>query len=168
MKESICPGCRLRMPVGDTPYNGYYNTSDECWTVYSEVLGTEFSNALIFSQVHQLTVDTYAVQHTGGSHPDKSVDVHLAGLYLALVLGVPSIQIPGHLQQIVRSVGRGWPHFTPPRSTGPMDISSIAMASNPAEHVNRCRRWAAVVWDSWNTHHTAVAAWVEQHTRLHA
>ena len=43
------------MPVdGTPPYQGYYHTSSECWSIYTEVLGTEFGNALIFGQVHQL------------------------------------------------------------------------------------------------------------------
>jgi hypothetical protein len=65
-------------------YAGYYNTSPECWEVYTEVLGAEFSNAVLFGQVHQLTVATYAVQHAGGPHSEKSIGVHLTGLYLTL------------------------------------------------------------------------------------
>jgi hypothetical protein len=58
--------------------HAYYNASPECWTVYSETLGAEYSRPVIFGQVHQLTVDAYAVQHAGGEHPDKSVGIHLA------------------------------------------------------------------------------------------
>lgn len=75
-----CPGCGLAMPLGDTTvYDGYFNTSPECWSVFTEVVGHEFGNAVVFGQVHQLTVDAYAVQHAGGSHPDKSIAVHLVG-----------------------------------------------------------------------------------------
>ena len=36
LRESTCPGCGLRMPVSDTAaYEGYYNTSPECWDVKS-------------------------------------------------------------------------------------------------------------------------------------
>ena len=56
--------------------DSYYNASPECWAVYTEGLGAEYSHAVIFGQVHQWTVDTYAVQHAGGSHPDKSIDIH--------------------------------------------------------------------------------------------
>ena len=49
-------------------YRAYFNASPECWSVFTEVLGSEFSSALLFGQVHQLTVDTYAVQHAGGKH----------------------------------------------------------------------------------------------------
>src|SRR4029453_12797488 len=95
LQEIICPGCGLKMPARKTTNTGsYYNTSAECWDLYTEVLGNEYSNALLFGQIHQLTVDTYAVQHVGGPHPDKSVDVHLSGLYLALEKGIRSPYIP--------------------------------------------------------------------------
>jgi len=71
------------MPDSDTAiYYGYFNASPECWMVFTEVLEAEFSNAVLFGQVHRLTVDAYAVQHAGGPHPDKSIAVHLSGLHL--------------------------------------------------------------------------------------
>src|ERR1041384_6466827 len=82
---TTCPGCGLEMPARpDAPPDGYYNTTRECWSVFTEVVGAEFANALLFGRAHQLTVDTYAVQHAGGPHPDNSpalcaaprVDVH--------------------------------------------------------------------------------------------
>lgn len=60
--SETCPGCGLTMPGSDTAaYEGDYNTSPECWSVYAEVLAEEYSNSVLYSQVHQLTVDTYAV-----------------------------------------------------------------------------------------------------------
>ena len=88
LQDTICPGCGLTMPARTSATKrGYYNTSDECWDLYTEVLGSEYSNAVLFGQVHQLTVDAYATQHAGGPHPDKSVAVHLLGLYLAFERG---------------------------------------------------------------------------------
>ena len=77
-REVPCPGCGLRMPASENAsYDGYYNTSGECWSVFTEVLGAEYDNPFIFGKAHQLTVDTYAIQHAGGEHPDKSVMIHL-------------------------------------------------------------------------------------------
>jgi len=91
LKESLCPGCGLSPPARDlSAPRSYYNTSAEYWDLYTEVLGNEYSNANLFGQIHQLTVDSYAVQHAGGPHPDKSVDVHLFGLYLSLERGIRS------------------------------------------------------------------------------
>ena len=51
-----CPGCGLELPLSGRVYAGYYHTSPECWSVYEEVLGTEFGNAPLFGRIHQLTV----------------------------------------------------------------------------------------------------------------
>ncbi|MEA2336312.1 MAG: hypothetical protein QOE82_319 [Thermoanaerobaculia bacterium] len=29
-------------------YDGYFNCSPECWSVFTEVIGREFSNAVLF------------------------------------------------------------------------------------------------------------------------
>ena len=50
----------------------YYNLSPECWSVYTEVLEAEYSNGLLFGQVHQLTVDAYAVQHAGNHIAERT------------------------------------------------------------------------------------------------
>jgi len=71
-KETVCPGCKLSMPENRSlTYDGYYTVSPECWNVYTEVLQAEFSNMVLFGQVHQLTVNTYAVQHAGGIQKSK-------------------------------------------------------------------------------------------------
>ena len=46
------------MPRRDNAhYDGGYNTSPECWDVFTEIIGKEFGNALLLGQAHQLTVD---------------------------------------------------------------------------------------------------------------
>src|SRR3954453_23307682 len=45
--QSRCPGCGLVMPAGNPiPYDGYFNASVECWSLFTEVIGREFSNAV--------------------------------------------------------------------------------------------------------------------------
>ena len=140
--DSRCPGCGLQMPRSTkASYDGYYNTSPECWEVYTEVLGAEFSNAVLFGQVHQLTVDTYAVQHAGGPHPDKSVGVHLTGLYLTLDLGMRPMQVPRLLQELASQV-RTWPHFPPPADQGPLTVIDVALAGSAEGHMHQSRAWA--------------------------
>jgi hypothetical protein len=46
LEKSTCPGCGLQKPISETvAYDGYFNTSPECWQVHTDVLGSEFSNA---------------------------------------------------------------------------------------------------------------------------
>ena len=142
-------------------YEGYYHCSAECWSVYADVLGFEFANAVVFRQVHQLTVDTYAVQHAGGGHPDKSIAVHLAGLHAAFDLNMPSIQIPRLLQRLAECVDV-WPHFPPPDSTGPVNALAVALACSPQVHVERVRKWSRMVWIAWSFYHRDIAAFVHE------
>jgi hypothetical protein len=151
------------MPKSATAsYDGYYNTSPECWEVYTEVLGAEFSNAIIFGQVHQLTVDAYAVQHAGGPHPDKSVSVHLTGLYLALDRGLPAMSVPRFLQSLAGQVKR-WPFYPPPADRGTMTVLDIALSGSPAAHIENSRVWASQVWAAWLPHHEYIASFAKQY-----
>jgi len=156
-QKSICPGCELAMPRQESAvYDGYFNTSPECWGVFTEVLASEFSNAVLFGQVHQLTVDTYAVQHAGGNHPDKSVDVHLTGLHLALIQGVSSPGVAPLLQRIASRV-KSWPKLAPPQRFVDITVCDVALAESMEDHVHKVREWSLAVWNAWSEHHAAVA-----------
>jgi hypothetical protein len=162
--ERICPGCGVGMPLRPGATNdSYYNASPECWSVYTEVLGAEYSHAVIFGQVHQLTVDAYAVQHAGGPHPDKSIDIHLAGLHLSLVRGIKGPNVPPLLQRIA-SVSTKWPHFAPPDAAWSMTVFDVALAAGEfEEHLRAVRAWSGSVWEAWSVHHASIAEFVEEH-----
>ena len=156
-KEAICGGCRNRLPANDRQtYQGYYHCSPECWAVYSEVLGYEFSHVVAFSQVHQLTVDSYALQHAGGAHRSKSLAVHLVGLYAAFELQMPGRTIPGLLQRVAGST-TAWPEFHRPSWTGPLTIFEVALAASELEHIRRVQKWARFVWEAWTEYHDLAA-----------
>lgn len=157
------------MPVRKTTTTsrGYYNVSDECWDLYTEVLETEYSNAFLFGQVHQLTVDSYAVQHAGEPHPDKSLDVHLFGLYLALVKGIRSPYIPPLLQRLVAAID-AWPHYEPPPNTSPLTVFDVAFCDSTADHIKVVKDWAHSVWESWSEHHAEVARLVSHALQMDA
>jgi hypothetical protein len=142
------------MPLRPAAVNpGYYNASPECWSVYTEVIGAEYGNAPLFGSAHQLSVDTYAVQHAGGPHPDKSVDVHLSGLYLVLERGAAPTSVPPLLQRLA-TVVKEWPHFPPPIVTGCLTVLDVALAE---DHIATVRAWASGIWKAWAAHHAAVA-----------
>jgi hypothetical protein len=163
LQDSTCSGCGLVMPARDTaPARSYYNTSAECWDLYTEVLGTEYSNAFLFGQVHQLTVDAYAVQHAGGPHPDKSLGVHLCGLYLALEKSIRSPYVPPVLQRLVASI-EVWPHFEPPTERVSLTVFDVAMCDSPGDHIRVVKEWAQGVWECWAEHHAQVAGLIAHH-----
>jgi len=165
MIDSFCPGCGLVMPKRESATShGYYNASPECWLVYTEVLAAEYSNAVLFGQAHQLTVDTYAVQHAGGPHPDKSVDVHLCGLHLVLQQGWKPVTVPPILQRIAGLI-EAWPHYDPPPQIGDVTVCDVALSKSLSDHIETVKRWATLVWTAWSEHHQAVAELVLRGTR---
>jgi hypothetical protein len=167
IEESICPGCGLRMPISaNASYDGYYNTSAECWGVYSEVLGTEYSNALLFRKIHQLTMDTYAVQHAGGPHPDKSIAIHLCGLHLVLEQDFPVPKAPQILKCLADTV-KIWPHFPPPGKRGSLTVIDVALCDTVSEHIQMVNNWASAVWEAWSPHHPAVEVFINKHLDNH-
>ena len=162
-QERICPGCSLAMPRQENAaYDGYYNASPECWGVFTEVLAAEFSNATLFGQVHQLTVDTYAVQHAGGNHPDKSVAVHLAGLHLVFTSDVRPTAVAPLLQRLASRV-KTWPHLTPPAGVVEITVCDVALAESMEDHVAKVREWSRKVWNAWSEHHSEIARFVALH-----
>jgi len=151
LQMRTCPGCALEMPLSGRRYDRKFHASAECWSVFEEVLAAEFQNAVLFGQVHQLTVDTYAVQHAGGQHPDKSVCIHLVGLYLMLERSVPPVEVPPRLQCLASRVS--WPHLDPPEERASFTVCDVALADSPQTHALRVREWAAQVWRAWSRHH---------------
>jgi hypothetical protein len=157
-----CPGCGYRVQRDrSAAYDGYYNVSAECWSVYTGVLAIEYSNA-VAQGVGQLTVDAYAVQHAGGGHPDKSVAVHLAGLHLMLRQDVA----PSDVAPLIKRIADGtdeWPHYDPPKERGPLTIADVALAVNPGEHTQLVRAHALGAFDAWSRHHADIATFVAKH-----
>jgi hypothetical protein len=166
-QEAICPGCGLKMPAHQptTAPRSYYNTNAECWDLYTEVLGEEYSNAVLFGQVHQLTVDAYAVQHAGGPHPDKSLAIHLFGLYLALQKGIRSPYIPPLLQRLATDI-QVWPHFEPPAERVALTVFDVAFCDSTEDHIRVVRQWAEAVWLTWSEYHAEVATLVSHHLKM--
>jgi len=154
------------MPVkeGATSHR-YIHSSPECWDLFTEVLAVEYGNAALFRQIHEFTVDGYAVQHPGGEHPDKSIGIHLCGLYLMLERNIPSAKIPPLHRRLGESV-KLWPHFPPPPDLGPVTVFDVALTDSPEEHAETSRQWAQSVWQCWAPHHGAVAEIVGRYLKL--
>jgi len=157
---TACPGCGLELPAGTQPYDRKFNASAECWSVFEEVLAKEFQSAPLFGQVHQLTVDAFAVQHAGGRHPDKSVCIHLVGLHLVMERGVRPADVPQRLQRLAGR--KDWPHLEPPAERAALTVHDVALAGSPEVHVERAKAWAAEVWRVWAPHHAAARDLAEE------
>lgn len=148
--SSTCPGCLLELPSQNLRYDGYFNASSECWSLFGELLA-QWAGDAVGARV--MPVDVYAVQHAGGPHPDKSVDIHLVGLYLCLEEGVHPGRIPPLHRRLADQTSE-WPHLPPPPPFTDMTVADVLLAVDSAEAVNR---WARAVWEAWSEHHDSVA-----------
>jgi hypothetical protein len=63
-ETSPCPGCGVVLPAHDGPTHRYLGASAACWALYGRVMAREFNNPA-YSAIHQMSTDTYAVQHPG-------------------------------------------------------------------------------------------------------
>jgi len=121
----------------------------------------------LFGQVHQLTVDAYAVQHAGGRHPDKSLTIHLAGLYLMIEHRVRPPSVPGLFQILAANVSR-WPHLEPPDPVRSITVWDVVLAGPDERHAATVRAWARSVWDGWSIHHGEIAILVAAYLNVAA
>ena len=112
--------------------------------------------------MHQLTVDTYAAQHAGSGHRDKSVVIHLCGLHLVLERGLRPTTIPALFQKLANSA-EVWPHFEPPTEMPLMTVFDVALAESDQEHIKLVREWASFVWAKWSAHHQQIRSFVAEH-----
>ena len=160
--KAICPGCGLMLPPRpEAPTHPYIGASAECWALYGELLSREFQHPAYF-RVHQLTVDTYAVQHPGS--PERravqSVGLHLMTLCLVVEDGVDPSEGPALHKRFVRRPAFRW--LEPPRPNGQLTTADALRSRNPEEHAQAVTAWGRDVWAAWAPHHHTVRGWIEE------
>jgi hypothetical protein len=149
------PGCGDVLPLVDIPYAGYFHASDECWGSFSEALARAVADPTLDSAGHQVLVDGYAVQHAGGSHPDKSVAIHLTDLYLVFEHGVHPARVAPMLQRLADSV-ESWPRLEPPERISGTTASQIVRAGDTPATLRLIRRLGEETWTLWGPHRGTV------------
>src|SRR5437867_8062467 len=99
-----CQGCGAQVP--DMPETrvraAYVGSAPGCWQLYTDLLAREYSD-IRYAPAHQLTVDTYMVQHPGepARRSAQSVAIHLVGLCLMLERGRTPAELPGLRKRVV-------------------------------------------------------------------
>lgn len=161
VETTPCPGCGLVLPEHDGPIHAYIGASPACWSLFGEVLAREFSDPDYF-RIHQITVDTYAVQHPG--KPERrsiqSVALHLMTLYLFLERGVTATEGPTlHTRMNANKPPFHW--LEPPQPNGRLTIAHVHEATTADEHEERVMAWARDIWAAWKPHHAVVREWLD-------
>jgi hypothetical protein len=158
-----CPGCGAVVPeVDETDRHTYVGAAPGCWLLYTEVLAREYSD-IRYTPAHQLTVDTYAVQHPGVEErrSAQSVAIHLVGLCLTLERGRSPLELP-RLRQRLAAPKRVFPWLQPPPSVGALTVLDVHQSATPAEHRERVNEWARSAWEAWSPHYAQVRAWADE------
>ena len=155
MDESVCPGCATRLPFSHVLCEGYFTTTPECWSLFTEIQGRQYGKVLLGRHTHQSTIDAYAAQHAGANHPDKSVAIHLLGLYLVIEQEADPLEV-APVQQRIASAGANWPKLIRPEDQGGLTIFNVAMADD-GNHINTVHSWSREVWGMWAEHHQTIA-----------
>ncbi|MDQ3767650.1 MAG: DUF5946 family protein [Actinomycetota bacterium] len=139
----------------------YIGSSASCWALFGELLAREFNDPQYFG-VHQLTVDTYAVQHPGVAERRsiQSVGLHLMTLCLVFEHGADPSHGPELHKRMVNRLTFHW--LEPPRLSGRMTVADILRSSDSQEHIGLVRAWARDVWEAWMAHHPVVRGWINQ------
>jgi Family of unknown function (DUF5946) len=158
--RSACPGCGVLLPEVQGPAHAYLDCSPACWALYGEVLAREYADPAYF-HVHQLTVDTYAVQHPG--RPERrsiqSTALHLITLCLVVERGADPADGPRLHKRLAKRSGFRW--LDPPRPIGRLTVADVHRERSAGEHERLVHRWGADAWAAWELHHATVREWIE-------
>jgi Family of unknown function (DUF5946) len=128
---TLCPGCGLRLPATGLSWDPKLFASPECWQVYGEVAGCELAHPELVGRFHQLTVDTYGAQHSGGDGRGIRIAYSLVGLHLALDRGWSGLAV----REAHQGMGRpqpSWPAFLRPAAVGTLTVLEVGLAGGPS------------------------------------
>jgi Family of unknown function (DUF5946) len=149
MKHSIvkCPGCGLMLPNRSFAEPPRFHASGECMELYYQLsLYTSTHGYETF--IHQLALDAYGAQHSGGGMRPVTTAFSLIGLYLAAVHGFTGRQVQQAHMELGR-LGTEWPELTPPSSSGAVTVQDVLRAEAGAARDAKIQAWVRSVWESW-------------------
>ncbi|MDC6363631.1 MULTISPECIES: DUF5946 family protein [Flavobacteriaceae] len=154
VEKTKCYGCGALVDHIEGVPHKYIGATQGCWDLYVQILAKEYGEYNYPELTHRLTVDTYAIQHPGmlGRQSKKSVNVHLASLYLVLVKNVGGKEATQKIGKLLAKK----PEFEwlePPFPNGQKTVLDVLPASNLGEHEQKVRAWAVNVWSCWNSKH---------------
>lgn len=160
VKSIECPGCGLNMPGQKLLINDRYNASQECWQLYGELtIYTMTSGDLTF--MHQLVVDAYGAQHSGGVTKPITTAFSLIGLQLAVERDYTGWQVQQAHMQLAQKQ-KEWPQLAPPNPAGKVTLLDVMLEDAGWERDRALRQWAESVWQSWKQQHEWVRKIIDQ------
>jgi hypothetical protein len=154
-----CPGCGLVLPPDGANLDADFNAAAACRALMYEL--TYYTLALgDASFIHQLAVDTYAVQHAGLPSKPISTAFGLAGLYLVFERGFTGRQVQ-RVHMALAGRRKDWPRFERPHRTAAMTVRDVVNAPLQAKDA-AIRAWGEAVWEAWREHEERIALLLEE------
>jgi uncharacterized protein DUF5946 len=159
---SVCPGCRLVLPLHGGPTHAYVGASPACWSLYGE-LPTAFGLRAVGETARRLALDAYALQHPGRPQMRsvQSVAVHAMGLCVLLERGAEERRVKLVLGRRPTRKAPALHWLEPPRPNGSLTVRDALVADGPEHYATAVWAWAADVWAAWEPHHTTVRRWLD-------
>ncbi len=156
-QHTICPGCGLKLPEKQLPPNDRYNASGECTELYWQL-----SFYTLAKQdedfIHQLLVDTYGAQHSGGITKRITTAFALAGLYLYLEKGYSGARVQEIHLLMAQNKTYEWPAFAPAQNNT-MTIADVVHATDKDEQL---LKWARSVWRNYESAKPQIIQMIEE------
>lgn len=153
LNHSICPGCGLRFACKNLAPSDRYNASGECLEFYHELtyytLGKQDPEF-----IHQLAVDAYGAQHSGGVTKHITTFFALAGLYLFFEKGYTGKQVQQAHLTLAKNKSFTWPGFEAPNEGSKVTIVDVINSGDDRDRI--LVLWAKSIWESWHKDHQQV------------
>jgi hypothetical protein len=136
-------------------------SSPGCWARYGELLARAYAHPE-YMAVHQLSVDTYAVQHPGkpSRQSIQSVALHLLSLHAVLEQSMTRHEAASFLKACADKGRFTW--LEPPAAHHQITVLHPLRATSAADHATAVLQWANAAWQAWASHHPQVRAWAAQ------
>lgn len=167
IKEITCFACGALVPDIDGPVHEYLAAAPGCWKLYGEILAKEYATENYDPIMHRITVDTYAVQHTG--IPEKrtinSVNFHLIRLFLIFEKQLEASKANSIMTRISKdeALHKKFKWLDPPSFVHTLTVTDVIKAENMDSHKKLVKEWGSSVWHVWGkTYKEYIEQLVEQ------
>ena len=158
---TICPGCGVHLIDKHLPPHQRYNASGECAELYNQLSGYTMSVGDTFF-IHQLAVDSYGAQHSGGVTKDITTFYALIGLCLAVEHNFSGRQVQLVHMKIPK---QKWEKLNPPKQSASITVATVLEADTDDKRDELIRAWAKSVWESWAEYHELIKKKAKEYTR---
>lgn len=154
-KKIVCFACGAQVPEMKGPTHPYMLSAPGCWYLYGEILAKEYTPTFYDSKIHGITVDSYAVTHSGDKKDPRalrSVNIHLIRLYYTYSVSTDDDAL---LQIITNAANdeklqKEFQWLKPPSFIATLHITDLLNTSTPQEHKMLVNKWGKSVWTVWN------------------